>query len=108
MAIDLGSQTLTTTRQERTWRIECFCDDGTDYKLVAHREILTKDQDGNIISMERFQPSVVRTVSQIQNEADALQFLGLGKTLCDRWAQEDAQAAAAEAAAQAADTPPAP
>ena len=104
MSIDLGSQTFTATKQERTWRIECFCDNGTDYQLVAHREILTLDQNGNVIGMERL-GNVSRRVSQIQAEPDALQFLGLAKTLCDRWAQEDATAAAT---AQAADTPPAP
>lgn len=94
MAIDLGSQTLSVAKQERTWRIECFCEDGADYELVAHREVITTDPNGVVISRER-DKEVHRRVSQVAAQADAMQFLQLAKDLCDRWAQEDAAAIAA-------------
>lgn len=95
MAIDLGSQTLSVTKQERTWRVECFCEDGTDYELVAHREVVTTDPNGVVISRER-DKEVHRRVSQVVSQPDALQLLQLMKDLCDRWAQEDAAAQAAQ------------
>lgn len=95
MAIELGQPTtLIVTQEERTWRIECFCDDGTDYRLVAHREILGKDQNQQTVSRDEA-PAVTRTLSQVVSDPDALQFLGLAKALCDKWAQEDAAASAA-------------
>lgn len=87
MAVEIGQKTITVIQEERTWRIECFCEDGTDYTLRAHREVLTKDQDGNLISQERGK-SVSRQVSQITDDPDALQFLQLAKLLCDKWAAE--------------------
>ena len=92
MAIDLGSQALSVTQQERTWRIECFCEDGTDYTLVAHRETIATDSNGVPVFSVRGK-TVTRSLSQVINQPDALQFLGLAKSLCDAWAAEDAAAA---------------
>jgi len=91
MADNLGSQTLQGTLEERTWRITCYCENGTDYSLEAHREKLLVDTNGaTLVTIDRDLPIVVRTVSQVMSDPQALQFLQLAKALCDKWAAEDA------------------
>lgn len=89
MSTPLGSETITVTKQERTWRVECFCEDGADYTMVAHREILSLAADGSVVASERGK-TVRRSVSQVSTETDSMQMLGLVKAICDRWAAEDA------------------
>lgn len=91
MSTPLGTTTLTVTKEERTWRVECFCENGTDYTMVAHREILSHAADGSVVSSERGK-MVTRSVSQVAKETDSMQMLGLVKAVCDRWAAEDAAA----------------
>lgn len=100
MATNQTTETLTLTTEERTWRVECFCEDGTDYQMVIHREKLSKDASGNVIQRDRSLPTVTRTVSQVMGDKDALQMLGLIKAKSDGWAQEDAEKAAAAAVAE--------
>lgn len=100
MAINKTTETLTLTTEERTWRVECFCEDGTDYQMVIHRERLSKDASGNVIQRDRSLPSVSRTVSQVLGEPDALQMLGLIKAKADGWAEEDAKKVTDAAAAK--------
>lgn len=96
MAEVIGSQTLNGTVEERTWRITCFCENGTDYTLEAHREKVLVDANGaTLATLDRNLPVVRRAVSQVMGQPDALQFLQLAKALCDRWAAEDAAAAQA-------------
>lgn len=88
MAIELGSETLTLTKKARTWRVECETVFGSDYTLTAHREIVSLDQNGKVVARDITRP-VIRRVSQVMGEADAMQMLGLMKALVDRWAAED-------------------
>lgn len=91
MAETLGSQTLNGTVEERTWRITCFCENGTDYSLEAHREKVLVDANGaTLATLDRNLPVVRRAVSEVASQPEALQFLQLAKMLCDRWATEDA------------------
>lgn len=93
MAENLGSQNLQGTVEERTWRITCFCENGTDYSLEAHRERVLVDANGaTLATLDRDLPTVKRFVSQVINDRDALDFLQLAKNLCDKWAAEDAAA----------------
>jgi hypothetical protein len=89
VAIQRGTETKILITEERTWHVDCFCEDGTDYRLIGHRELLSKDANGNIISRDRDIPSVVRVVSQVLTEINALQMLGLIKDTIDTWAGED-------------------
>lgn len=96
MAETLGTQTLNGTVEERTWRITCFCENGTDYTLEAHREKVLVDANGaTLATLDRNLPVVRRAVSDVMSQPDAMQFLQLAKALCDRWASEDAAAQAA-------------
>ena len=93
MAENQGTDNLSGTIEERTWRISCFCENGTDYSLVAHREKILVDANGlTLATLDRNVRTVTRMLSQVMNDPDALSFLGLAKNLCDKWAAEDAAA----------------
>jgi hypothetical protein len=92
MSIENGTTTLTVKIVERTWKVECFCEYGTDYTLLAHRERLHLLDDGTILSRDRNLPSVRRSVLMVQGNAKAMSMLAATKELCDDWAAEDAAA----------------
>jgi hypothetical protein len=52
MAKDLGSQTVTIVKQERTCRVEIFCDLGNVPIVCFHRQIIMDDGVKPIISSE--------------------------------------------------------
>ena len=90
-----ANQTITIAKvKRRTWRVECFTEDGTDYEFRAHREVIYYDQNGNVIKSERGRV-VSRRLSQVMNEPDALAMLGAVRGMADRWEQEDLDAEAA-------------
>lgn len=43
MAKDLGKQTVTVSKQERTWRVEIFCDLGNNPVINFHRQVVLDD-----------------------------------------------------------------
>lgn len=91
MADALGPLALSGTLEERTWRITCFCENGTDYSLEAHREKLLVDASGvTLATLAKNFGVVTRSLSQVASDPDAIQFLTLAKTLCDKWAAQDA------------------
>lgn len=78
--------------KERTWRVQCFCEYGTDYVFEALRERVYLAPDGSIVKVDRNVPKVVRSVSQVASNPDALTMLGTVKNMADLWAEEDKQA----------------
>jgi len=91
MAESVGTLTLQGTVEDRTWRITCFCENKTDYSLEALRERILVDANGaTLTTIDRDLPAVRRSLYQVQTDPDALQFLQLAKSLCDKWAAEDA------------------
>lgn len=101
MAESIGTANLQGAVEERTWRITCFCENGTDYALEAHREKVLVDASGaTLATLERETRIVRRRVSDVATDKDAMQFLGLAKTLVDKWAAEDAAAPVVEEPAE--------
>lgn len=64
MAIDLGNETITVTRSERTWRVELFCERGQDYVLRGHRETVATGSDGSV--------SVARDIAPVEASLSAI------------------------------------
>lgn len=67
MAIELGTESLTLSVKERTWRVEIFTDVGIDPIVTAHREKVWLRPDGTVADRVVL-PSVRRTLSQVQAE----------------------------------------
>ncbi len=67
MAITQGTETISVTSEERTWRLEIFTEKGQQYSVRAHRETVRTDSEGNILSRERG-VTVERTFSAIATE----------------------------------------
>lgn len=89
MSVDQGTTTLEVRIIERTWRVECICEFGTDYSLLAHRERLHVLADGTVLARDRNLPDVRRSVLMVQGDSDAMTMLGLVKAKCDQWAADD-------------------
>lgn len=64
MAIEKGVENIELMVEERTWRIEIFCDHGVDPMFVAHREKVWIRKDGTIMSREILKP-VNRSLSSM-------------------------------------------
>lgn len=98
MAESIGTANLQGTVEERTWRITCFCENGTDYALEAHREKVLVDATtgATLATLDRQTKIVRRRLSEVTGDQDAMQFLGLAKVLVDKWAAEDAAAPVAQ------------
>lgn len=96
MATELDvNQVITISKvKRRTWRVECFTEEGTDYEFVAHREVGYYDQNGVLVKRERDR-TVRRRVSQVLGEADAMAMLASVRAMADRWEEEDIAAEAA-------------
>lgn len=91
MAIQKGTESLTLTKEERTWRVECFAEEGTDYSIIFHRETLWKRTDGTIAQRDRRIPLVLRSKSMLQTSGDTgISLLEALRDLGDKWAAEDA------------------
>lgn len=52
MAIAQAETTLTLAGEDRTWRVEIFCEKGEDPIIVVHRESI-RAADGDVIARER-------------------------------------------------------
>lgn len=85
------NQSLTiSTVENRTWRVQCFTEKGSDYEFQALRESISYDAQGNEIKRERGRV-VSRKVSQVLNEPDAMAMLAAVRVMADRWEEEDIQ-----------------
>lgn len=74
--------------KDRTWRIQCFTDLGSDYTFEALRERLYLDVDGEIVRKELV-PSVIRVFSQVKEDPEAIAMLAAIREKTDKWAEED-------------------
>ena len=90
---DVEITTTIVKVKDRTWRLECFTEYGTDYRLVAHRERVYVTANGEVVKREEL-PQIVRTVSQVMGEQDAMAMLASIRDKVDIWAGEDAAPAA--------------
>lgn len=92
MAQEIRTETLAVQVIERTYRVECIAEAGSDYSIVVYRERLTLLPDGTILARDRSLPIVRRSVLQVVGDPDSMTLLGLVKTKADAWAAEDAAA----------------
>lgn len=84
---NLKEGTATTKTWTRSWRQEFYTDLGTDFRVVLHMEDVTTLDTGEVIHTPK--PSVVRTLSQVMGDADAVQMVTLMTTLAKKWLDED-------------------
>jgi len=68
MALSLGTDKTPLAMQERTWRVELFCEAGEEARLVMHRETVGLRPDGSVATRSRDVPPVQRTLSQIADQ----------------------------------------
>lgn len=88
MSIELGNETKTINKEDRTWRVEIFCEHNQPYQVVVHREILATDSEGNLVSTERG-ITASRTLESLKDNPTALQVATAIKSMADQWRQED-------------------
>lgn len=111
MAIDLGTENLSVSTQERTRQITIKTTKGVDPFIVVERENVRLLPDGTVLSRSDVGP-VERRLSQIQAQAQPFkpatsgmitggELAGLLAQFADAWRQEDIVAEQAKAAAQA-------
>lgn len=106
MAINLPL-TEVATREERTWRANIETPVNGNYAIQVYREIVDKDDEGNVLNVTKKAGVVERAAAAIASESvtlpsgggtvTAAQILGALPLFFDRWATEDAEAAAAAA-----------
>ena len=106
MAINLPL-TDVATREERTWRANIETPVGGNYAIQVYREIVDKDDEGKVVNVTKKAGVVERAAAAIASESvtlpsgggtvTAAQILGALPLFFDRWATEDAEAAAAAA-----------
>jgi hypothetical protein len=99
MAIDQGTETVTTKKEDRCWRVEMFIDEDLTQQLVFHREIRAKDsttnevlaRDRNTIPPTRRVTDEVKTKSYTSGglTATGQQILGLVNKMADVERQVD-------------------
>jgi hypothetical protein len=53
MAIDQGTEAVTLSAAERTWRVEIFIERGEDALVRVHREIVKTDASGEVVARDR-------------------------------------------------------
>jgi hypothetical protein len=96
MALDIGTESLTLTVKERSWRIEIFADLGIDPLLRAHREKVWLRPDGSVAHREVLEP-VERRLSTIAAQTfDGMTGAALAATIAaaaDTFRLEDTEAA---------------
>ncbi|MGB6080199.1 MAG: hypothetical protein WBF99_12145 [Xanthobacteraceae bacterium] len=110
MAIEQGAETVTLTVEERTWRVEIFCEKGEDPTIRAHRQTVRSGGSGSVLSVENG-ALVERRSSAIQGDTftaagvtiTGAQLAGLIAQAADQWRSEDL----ATLAVQPVDAPPA-
>ena len=83
---------LTTTTWDRSWRCEEFTDLRTDFKIVVHMERVTSDANKVLTSKEPL-PTIIRSLSQVQNDPDVIAYMTLKQKLIKKWLDEDTASA---------------
>ena len=71
MAIDEGTSTITTSKQDRNWRTELFQDVDGSEQLRFHRELVATDTaTQKVVAQDRTSiPTVQRTSQQVANRS---------------------------------------
>lgn len=71
MALDQGTSTVTTQKQDRCWRAEQFLDVDGQERLAFHRELTATDTTTQqVVSRDRTSiPTVQRTSQQVANKS---------------------------------------
>lgn len=85
---DVSLTTTIVKVKDRTWRVQCFTDFGSDYTFQALRERVYLDQDGNVVKREPLF-DVIRKVSSVAADAKAMAMLAAVRDMIDVWALED-------------------
>lgn len=65
MAVSKGQKSLQVNVETRTWRVEVFCEKGQVPTVVVHRETITVDEQGAIVSSVRSPQPVTRTLDKV-------------------------------------------
>jgi hypothetical protein len=96
VAITQGTETVALTTEERTWKVEIFCDKGADPIVRVHRQLVKYDPSGAIVGIENN-----ATVERHQSQVAANTFTVAGITVtgnqlaalisqaADQWRTED-------------------
>ena len=84
---NLSTGTTNITTWTRSWRQEFFTDLDSEFKVVLHMEQVTKLESGEVI--HKSLPTVVRTISQVMGDPDAVQMVTLLTLLAKKWLDED-------------------
>lgn len=71
MSIDQGTVTVTTSKQDRSWRTEMFQDVDGSEQLRFHREVVATDTTTQqVVGRDRTSiPTVARTSQQVANKS---------------------------------------
>jgi hypothetical protein len=85
---DVSITTSIVKVKDRTWRLQCFTDLGTDYTFQALRERVYLDAQGNVVKREAL-PDVTRRVSQVMDDPAAMAMLAAVRDMADKWSEED-------------------
>jgi hypothetical protein len=105
MAIEQGTETVTVTSQERTWRVNIETAMGADPVVTAFRETIRTASDGSVISKEPA-GSTERRLSAVETQSFTVngkaytgaEIADIIAAVADTWRQQDI-AAVAEAPA---------
>lgn len=95
MAIDLGSETQTISKQERTWRVNIETPRDTDPTVTVFREKVQTSPDGSVVyENNTINRSLSATAEQSFTVNDKTYTTGeiaqVISAIADTWAQEDA------------------
>lgn len=96
MAIEQGTETVSLTSEERTWRVEIFTDKGIDPLVRVHRQVIKSTADGTILSVQD-NAIVERLQSAVMNDSftaagvtvTGAQLAALISQAADQWRAED-------------------
>lgn len=84
MGQKIETKTVKLTGEERTWRVEIFCEKGDDPLIRAHREIVQVNAAGEVVQRDRSVGYVDRHLSAIARQKVAgLTGAKLAETIAD-------------------------
>src|SRR6266481_2831970 len=97
MAIKADDATVTLTRQERTFRVEIFCEKGNVPVIRAHREFHSASADGKHFTSDRDVHHVTRLLTDFADKPmtfqgvtmTGAQLAGFIADAVDAWSVED-------------------
>ncbi len=104
MAVSKGQKSLQVNVETRTWRVEVFCEKGQVPTVVAHRETVTVDEQGGIVSNVRAPQPVTRTLDKVATQEFTVggkkytvaEIAAVIAEIADAWDDEDQSASEPE------------